>query len=169
MQPVPASYSTRLQELGFITTETVSGIRIGDWKKHGQFYVARMVVGLVNGKGPVERAYWLKCPHDSFYNLDDAIRDRVKTGNELRAAGCHIPRTEWFERGTMIQDEVAGRPVPSDMDMPEWAKPAIRREKELYRAAGYQYMDGSAGNFIIDDQGDAWCIDLDFFRIRIAL
>ncbi len=163
MQPVPASYVTRLRELGFASpAETVSDIRIGDWEQHGQFYVARMVVNLVNAMEPVERAYWLKCPHDFFYNLDDVIRDRVKTGNELRAGGCHIPRTEWFERGTMIQQEVVGRLVPSDRDTPEWARRAVAREKELYAAAGYQYMDGSGGNFIIDSECNAWCIDLDF-------
>ena len=61
----PESYSSRLRELGFVSgSERVVYADVGEWKQHGQFFVARMVVGITNGNGTKEKAYWLKCPYD---------------------------------------------------------------------------------------------------------
>ncbi|MBI4167402.1 MAG: hypothetical protein HY515_00445 [Candidatus Aenigmarchaeota archaeon] len=167
MQPTPVHYSSRLRELGFVSpSDRISYVDLGEWRQGGQFFVARMVVGVVNGEGQKERAYWLKCPHDFWCDLNDVVYRRVRIANQLREAGCNIPRTEWFEPSTMIQEEVVGRKVPSDRDMPEWAVGPLRREKGLYERAGLRYMDGIGDNFIIDDQGRAWCIDLDFNEIK---
>lgn len=163
----PQSYSSRLRELGFVSpSEQVSYVDLGEWKQHGQFFVARMVVGVLNGEGQKERAYWLKCPHDFYCDLDDVVQRRVNIAKRLRNFGCSVPVTEWFEPATMIQEEIVGRLVPhDDWRMPEWAREPVRKEKELYTLAGLKYMDGSGGNFIVDDAGKAWCIDLDFNEI----
>ncbi len=167
MQPIPAHYVQRLRELGLVPpSETIAHINHGDWRQHGQFYVARMTVGVVNGDRQRERAYWLKCPHDYWYDLDDVIKRKVRIGNILRAAGGNIPVTEWFEPATMIQEEVEGRIACGGSRMPDWARDPIRKELELYRRAGFNYMDGVGGNFIIDWQNRAWCIDLDFNEVR---
>ncbi|MBI4167458.1 MAG: hypothetical protein HY515_00730 [Candidatus Aenigmarchaeota archaeon] len=92
---------------------------------------------------------------------------RVRIANQLREAGCNIPRTERFEPSTMIQEEVKGEVVQTDRgEIPAYARVGIRREMELYASAGYKYMDGVGGNFVIDPQGNAWCIDLDFNEIK---
>lgn len=166
MQPVPLHYASRLRELGFVPpAETITYINHGDWKQHGQFFVARMVVGVSNGDGQKERAYWIKCPYDFYSGLNDVVLGRVGLAKRLRAAGCNVPRTEWLEPATMIQEEVVGRPAPSDRHFPEWAEGPVRREKALYEKIGLKYMDGSGENFIIDDAGRAWCIDLDFNEV----
>lgn len=166
MQPAPLHYASRLRELGLVPpSETIDYIDHGDWKQHGQFFVARIEVGVINVQGSGKKAYWLKCPHDFYSNLNDVVLGRVELAKRLRASGCNVPRTEWLEPATMIQEEVVGRLVPSDLHPPEWAEEPIRREKALYTSVGLKYMDGSGGNFIVDDQGRAWCIDLDFNEI----
>lgn len=168
MQPVPVHYSSRLRELGFVSpSDRISYVDLGEWRQGGQFFVARMVVGVVNGEGQKERAYWLKCPHDFWCDLNDVVYRRVRIANQLREAGCNIPRTERFEPSTMIQEEVKGEVVQTDRgEIPAYARVGIRREMELYASAGYKYMDGVGGNFVIDPQGNAWCIDLDFNEIK---
>ena len=162
-----AHYETRLRALGLVQPDKiVSYIEVADWKQHGQFFVARMRVGVNNGEKPEESAYWLKCPYDFFSDLDDVITRKVGIARELQSAGCHIPRTEWFEPGTMIQEEVVGRLVPTDYKkLVGYVGDAVRKEMELYEKAGYMYMDGSGNNFIIDEQGSAWCVDIDFNKV----
>lgn len=163
----PQSYSSRLRELGLVSpSESIAYADVGEWRQHGQFFVARMVVGVSNGNGQKERAYWLKCPHDFFGDIDQVVRDRIALAKKLRGVGCNIPATEWLEPGTMIQQEVKGEVVQTDRGkIPVYAQAGVRREMDLYASAGYKYMDGVGGNFIIDDQGRAWCIDLDFNKI----
>ncbi len=163
----PPSYSSRLRELGFVSSsESIGYIGVGEWRQSGQFFVARMVVDVAEGDKIKERSYWLKCPYDFWCNLDDVVRKRVDIARRLRSFGCNVPVTEWFEPATMIQEEVRGRTVETDRGaIPNYAREPIRREMELYELAGYRFMDGVSGNFIIDDQGKAWCIDLDLNKV----
>lgn len=159
-----AQYESRLRELGLILpNEVVAGIQTGDWKQSGQFYVSRMAVHVAGSDGLQERAYWLKCPHDFFCDLEELTRRKVETAKMLRNGGCNIPYTELFEPATIIQEEVAGRFAKIDGSQTASNDATlVRKELELYASLGLKHMDVKDDNFIITGDGRAFCVDLDF-------